>query len=73
MADKKQQDDLPPIGEIYEHWLTTAQVAQMHNMTVSAVHYLCAENKLRAIKIGSKRRGEWRIDPISARNYKRKR
>jgi hypothetical protein len=70
----QQNDDLPAIGVIYETWLTTAQVAEMHDMSTSAVVYLCSHDRLRATKVGSMGRGggEWRIDPDSAKNYKRK-
>ena len=66
------ENDLPPIGEIYETWLTAKAVAEMHNMTVRSVQYLCKVERLRAVKIGSQYRGEWRIDPKSAAAYKRK-
>ena len=71
MADKNTAD-LPPIGEIYEHWLTTKQAAEIIGMSVAGVAYLCAKKKIRAVKIGSERRGEWRIDPDAARQYIRR-
>lgn len=57
----------PPIEEIQEHWLTTAQVAEMKGMSKSAVAYACQHKKFWAIKL----RG-WRIEPLSARRYIRR-
>jgi len=68
----QQNDDLPAIGVIYETWLTTAQVAEMHDMDMSSVAYLCRKKILRSVKFGGEQRGEWRIDPIAARQYIRR-
>ena len=68
MSDEKE---LPPIGVIYETWLTTAETAEITKMSEAAVRYACLEKRLRATKIG-KHRSEWRIDPDSAQQYKRR-
>ena len=64
--------DLPPIGYIYEHWLTTKQAAEVMGISLSSAHHLCQKGRIRAIKIGGDRRGEWRIDPDSARRHIRR-
>ena len=66
-----EENDLPPIGVIYETWLTTAEAADIIKMSEAAVRYACIEKRLRSIEIG-KHRSEWRIDPKSARQYKRR-
>ena len=63
---------LPPIGYIYEHWLTVKAAAEIMRVNESNVRYLCIEKRIRAVKVGSERRGEWRVDPDSARRYIRK-
>jgi excisionase family DNA binding protein len=71
MSKKSGWDEsaLPPIGYIYEHWLTVKAAAEIMRVNESNVRYLCIEERIRAVKVGSERRGEWRIDPDSARRY----
>lgn len=66
-----EENDLPPIGVIYETWLTTEETAEITGMSNAAVRYACIECRLRATKVG-KHRGEWRIDPESAQQYQRR-
>ena len=66
-----KENDLPSIGVIYETWITTEDAAQITNMSEAAVRYACIEGRLRATRVG-KNRSEWRIDPESAKKYKRR-
>lgn len=69
VAHPNQDDDLPPLGEIYETWLTTAEAGEIIGMTQSAVIAAVKRGTLRGVKLGPKRRGQWRIAPVSARRY----
>ena len=66
------ENNLPSIGIIYETWLTIEQAAKIMKVSESAARHACITQKIRSKKMGSKRRGEWRIDPLAARQYIRR-
>jgi hypothetical protein len=55
-------DNLPPIEDILQNWLTTKQAADLARMSANRVATLCAQGKLRARKIGR----VWYVDPAAA-------
>ncbi len=61
-------DNLPPLIDIETHWIRTPQAAEIIGMSMAAVVYACNAKTLRAYKLG----GEWRIDPLSAQQYIRR-
>ncbi len=62
----------PNDGIIYTKWLTVKQAQSIMKISGSAIRLACDERRLRSKKFGSKRRGEWRIDPVAAKEYKRR-
>ncbi len=62
------KNDLPSLAEIEKNWIRTPQAAEIIGMSMAAVVYACNVKTLRAYKLG----GEWRIDPISAQQYIRR-
>lgn len=67
-----EENDLPSIGIIYETWLTIEQAAKVMQVSESAARRACTDHRIRSLKMGSERRGEWRIDPEAARQYIRR-
>lgn len=71
---RQQMDtnDMPDEGYIYMHWLTTAEVVARtgYNSGQSVINAI-KSGKLRGVKLGTKQRGEWRIDPASLEGFKR--
>lgn len=68
----EENNNLPSIGVIYETWLTIDQAAKIMQVSESAARRACVAEKIRSQKMGSKRRGEWRVDPRAARQYIRR-
>lgn len=67
---RDNDEKFPSDGYVLDHWLTTKQAAdKLKVKSVQAVQGLIRREKLRAKKIGSERRGEWRIDPQSLEDY----
>lgn len=65
MENEKQY---PSVETILRDWLTTKQVADMHDMTDANVRYLCINNWSKskdAMRIGR----EWYIRPETAAAY----
>jgi len=59
-----------------ENWLTTKQAqkrleARGITMTISALLTACKEERLKAVKIGDKYRGIWKIDPASVDTFEK--
>lgn len=68
MSEKKpyewNADDFPPINEIYETWLTTAEVVERTDYNShQSVIYNIRKGYIRGVKLGSDSRGEYRVDP----------
>ena len=59
----------PDDGYIYTHWLDVNKAAEIMEISASGVRLACTERRIRSKKFGSKRRGEWRIDPVAAHEY----
>lgn len=58
-------DNFPPLEYILDNWLSTADVAAMHDLGAANVRDLCERGTLRCKQIA----GRWFVDPASAREY----
>jgi hypothetical protein len=80
MPTKQNNDDLPDDGYIYMNWLTTAQASEKLGITrqaiIAAIKRWTGDPNdplaMRGVKLGTTRRGEWRVEPESVERYKRR-
>ena len=72
MPRKKYNQPYPTAGDIYMNWLDVKQAAEIMDISGAAVRLACKDRRIRSKKFGSERRGEWRIDPVAARHYEKR-
>jgi hypothetical protein len=70
------ENDFPSDGEIYMNWLSTAEAVEYLKqrgveMTLTGVIEACKAGRLRCKKLGSRHRGEWRVDPKSLDTFEK--
>lgn len=74
--EEKQEVDtkgrpLPSVGEVYENWLTVEQAMKLTRFTTKqGLRDAVIAGRIAGYKVGSKRRGEWRIDPSTLGDYR---
>lgn len=71
MADDNINPSELSDGFIIDHWLTTIEVAEMHQMTTQAVVDAIHRGVLIGKKIGGKFRGQWYVEPESAAKFEK--
>jgi hypothetical protein len=67
-----QGNELPPLEVVFSTWFNIDQAMEVTGLTRRGVQYACANGLIRAVKIGSVRRGNWYVDPESAEEYSRR-
>ena len=63
--------DLPAIGEVYERWLTIDQAMEQTRFTSKqGLRDAVIAGRIAGYKLGTERRGEWRVDPSTLGDYR---
>jgi hypothetical protein len=75
VGDEKKYTDVDgnevSLGDIFTTWYTSQQVIELTGLkSTPGIAYALQSGRLHGYKLGTKRRGEWRIDPKSVERFK---